>query len=312
MDGLKIQELRAAVLRDLAEFIPNNFYVTLHTNMDVYYKDCELARQLRISQWQSPKMTPRQLVANWLLDRIGMYASADDYVPADAAADFANGITLEGIKETSLALLQEALSRYAAYLSPDEARALLANHAAPATEAAKVPASPLDAFRAMPDLTADELTIAFVGDKDDFRLGVNNSLEISARDIKHTVPLALLGLVTIKGKTLNAQGAILMQMALKTELPKNNATSQKIRRLKGIFRDCLGIKSNPFDPKGAGWKPRFKIIDKCGVADERARRAAERRTVSYEQMNEGGNQFAVVDEFGVPEDDPGSEYLRNI
>ena len=310
MYSRKIEKLRAAVLSDLAEFIPIDFYRYVRPSKELILRETTLAVKLQEERHEK-KFTTRQLDAIWLLYRIGMYGGANFTEPEDVAAHLADGITLEDIKETCFAKLQEAISEYALHLSADEARVLLPNHAIkPATETANVLASPLDTFRAMPDLTADELTLAFVGDKDDFSMGVNNSLEIFARDKKVAVPLALLGLVTIKGRTLNAQGAILMQMALKTKLPKDNATSQKITRLKGIFHDYLGIKSDPFYPKNAGWGPRFEIIDKCGAADERARRKAEHHTVSYELLNGKGIQFAGVDEFEVPEDDPGSLFLK--
>ena len=137
MDNRKIQKLRAAVLNDLAKFIPNNFYAYIRTSIDLYNQDCVLAKDLRSQQYRKPKMTPRQIDAIELLDAIGSYGGAYFSVPEDVAAPLDNGITLEGIKETCFATLQEALSEYALHLSADKARVLLPNHAIkPATEQA--------------------------------------------------------------------------------------------------------------------------------------------------------------------------------
>ena len=59
------------------------------------------------------------------------------------------------------------------------------------------------------------------------------------------------------------------------------------------MRKHLGISDDPFDPyrKGAGWMPRFKIFDKRGAADKRAKREAGRTTVSLEELTEQGTQF---------------------
>lgn len=51
---------------------------------------------------------------------------------------------------------------------------------------------PCDVFLAMEKLTANELSIAFVGQKAESGIGANNSLEISARNIKKRVALASL------------------------------------------------------------------------------------------------------------------------
>ncbi len=150
-----------------------------------------------------------------------------------------------------------------------------------------------EVFRAMENLDASELTITFVGDKSD-GLGANNMLEITARKETRRIALAALALVDRRGGSANSQGVILLGMALKKKLTYTGANAAKMKRLRDMFRSHLGISGDPFEPyhQGAGWVPRFMIADKRGAADERARREAERRTDSYEQLNERGDRFA--------------------
>lgn len=148
--------------------------------------------------------------------------------------------------------------------------------------------NPCDVFLTMQNLTADEVSIAFVGDKTESGVGANNMLEISARHVTKRVALAALDLINRSNGSLNIQGGILLGMAYGNKLTHSNTRAQGITRLRRVFMKHLGIKA-PFDPcrKGAGWEPRFKIYDKRGAADERAKREAERRTDSYEQMKAG-------------------------
>lgn len=132
MDAFKIQELRAAVLNDLREFIPIDYYRFVRTNEDVAYRDITLAKRLNVEQYTTLQLTPRELVAVWLLECIGLYCHK--YESADLAADAAEGITPESIKEMNLERLHDALRRYIAYYGPDEARAHLMPADVPATK----------------------------------------------------------------------------------------------------------------------------------------------------------------------------------
>lgn len=123
MNGWKIQELRAAVLHDIRDFIPKDFYSNARTDDWIALKDSLLANQLILEQHRTPKFTPRQLTAVWLLDRIGLYCHK--YESPDPAADAADGITPENIKEMCLKHLHDAFIRYAAHLDADEAKALM-------------------------------------------------------------------------------------------------------------------------------------------------------------------------------------------
>jgi len=175
---------------------------------------------------------------------------------------------------------------------------------------------PCDVFLAMADLDASELALAFVGDKSDTGLGANNMLEICARKETRRVALAALELVDRRGGIVNSQGVVLLGMANRMNLPHSGANAAKMKRLRDVLRAHLGISADPFEPyrKSAGWVPRFKIADKRGAADERAKREAERRTDSYEQLNERGDRFA---DFGQShqsfddENEPGAQWLKN-
>ena len=147
-------------------------------------------------------------------------------------------------------------------------------------------------FLAMKNLTADEVSITFVGDKAESGIGVNNLLEITARGNTRRVAFAAIDLIDLHRRSLNGQGVILLGMAQKMILPSTGSNRKKISRLREVFRIHLGIISDPFYTyrKSAGWEPRFKIYDNLGAADERARREAERHTTSYEQLLESGEQ----------------------
>ena len=156
-----------------------------------------------------------------------------------------------------------------------------------------VSGNPCNVFIAMKKLTADEVSITFVGDKTEYGIGTNNLLEISARGETKSVALATIGLIDLHSHSLNEQCATLLGMVQKMNLPSSGANKKKISRLREVFRNHLGISDDPFDPyrKGAGWEPRFKIYDKRGAADKRAAREARRATVSLEELNERGTQF---------------------
>lgn len=172
----------------------------------------------------------------------------------------------------------------------------------------------LEVFCSMKNLSGDELNIAFVGDKPEPNsdIGVNNFLEISARGETRRIALAALDLVNKQSGGLNRMGVMLLGFAQHLEPPDSGANAQTISRLRQLFNEHLGFASDPFDPKAAKWKPRFKIADKRGAADERVKRKAERNTISYELMNERGER--VGDTREQPYDDEGdaaAEWLMN-
>ena len=176
---------------------------------------------------------------------------------------------------------------------------------------------PCAVFRTMVNLTAEQISITFVGDRTESGTGANNKLKISARNKTKYVALVALDLVSQRREGgLNHQGAILLGMAQKKKLTRTNSIAMKITRLRKIFHEHLGISGDPFDPyrKGVGWEPRFKIADDRGATDERARQEAEQRTVSYEGLLETGTQFGDTNQthqFPDLENDTVEEWLKN-
>ena len=167
----------------------------------------------------------------------------------------------------------------------------------------------------MESLAADEVTIAFVGDRNEDGLGPNNMLEISARDVKRKrVPLATLDLIDKRTGKLNRQGLILLGLAKIHMLPRGSENTQRMSRLRSSLCRCVGLHGDPFEDckLRGGWQPRFQIVDRRGAADERAKREGERRTGSFEQTNECGDQFADADgsmRSFEREDDDAAEWL---
>lgn len=174
---------------------------------------------------------------------------------------------------------------------------------------------PCAAFRAMKNLKADELKISFVGDKADFALAANNLLEVAARKQVRRVALAELGLIDLRKGGLNSQGAILLGMAQGKRFAYTSQNATKMKRLRDALRRHFGLTGDPFHRHQveAGWLARFEILDRRGAADERAKRDAERRTVSLDQLIEQGVQFADDDrsQKGLEEQgDPADSWLK--
>lgn len=180
---------------------------------------------------------------------------------------------------------------------------------APASAAAQADPSRVDSgsiFRDMQNLDASELKLAFVGEKSESGLGANNMLEVSARGITRRIPLAALDLVD-KGKgTPNGECGVLLGLAKGSKIPKSGANSSKMSRLRKVFKNHFGTSKDPFEPRVAttGWVPLFEITDKRGVADARAQKEAERRTVSLDQMAESGRELSD------PSGDDADDWMR--
>ena len=144
----------------------------------------------------------------------------------------------------------------------------------------------LAVFLTMENLTGEELSITFVGDNSETGLSANNMLEISARDVTKRIPMAALDLVNKHTGAINNQGATLLAMTKNKKLSKTDANIKKISRLRNLFELHLGINHDPFHSyrTGFGWEPRFKIHDRRGAADNRAKREADRRTIPYDNL----------------------------
>lgn len=147
-------------------------------------------------------------------------------------------------------------------------------------------------FHEMADLNASELTLAFVGEKPESGLGANNMLEVTARGQKRRIALASLDLVDKRKGTPNGECGVLLGLVQGLPLKKSSTNTQKMKRLRTVFLHHFGIVKDPFEPYMAatGWIPLFKIVDRRGAADERAKKEAEERMVSLEQLEEQGVQ----------------------
>lgn len=185
-----------------------------------------------------------------------------------------------------------------------------ANATASSTSYSKV-ATQSNVFQSMDNLTPGEVSITFVGDRPEAGMG-NNMLEISARGEKRRIALSEMGLVDRRKGCLNTQGVILLGMANKKKLTSSTSVPKQMARLRGALKSFLGINSDLFlhYNKSDGWSPRFKLQDKIGAADNRAKIEAERKTVSLDQMNETGEK-APVDYFLTKEMDANDDWLAN-
>jgi hypothetical protein len=215
-------------------------------------------------------------------------------------------------KETRLAELRPELTR----IEAEKFATALNGEDSPSAANQPSTADPRAAFLAMENLIANELNIAFVGDQSESSLGANNMLEITARKETRRIAVAELNLVDRRQGTLNSQGVILLGMAQRKKLTHSANNATKVKRLRDVFRNYFGVKGDPFEPyrKGAGWVPHFKITDKRGAADERAKREAERRTDSYEELIERGDNFTAPNqsqEHFDDEDDAASDWLKD-
>lgn len=198
-------------------------------------------------------------------------------------------------------------------------------------------ASPRAVFRGMENLTWDEISIAFVGDTaESGSVTAHNQLDISARGVTRRVGLETFGLVDRRRSpvSVNKQGTTLWGFAQRHHVPRGDSSMpQAVSRLGKLLSEFLGIDDSPFELQGNRWVPRCTIVDKRGAADERAKRDAERRTVSYERSREakrraeeeaehlteeqgaplenGASQDYPFDrDFDTPENDLGTEYLK--
>jgi len=170
--------------------------------------------------------------------------------------------------------------------SPDSRSDVLTTTKTPTDKV--ISADPCADFRVMRDLSADELTLTFVGDRSDAGLGANNMLEISARTTTRRVALASVDLADRRRGGPNSQAVILLGMATGRRLLYSQPNATKMKRLRDVFRIHLGLAGDPFQPynKNDGWVPLFALRDRRGAADERAKREGEWRTESLDTVTE--------------------------
>lgn len=157
----------------------------------------------------------------------------------------------------------------------------------PVPEVATAADDILAVFKAMERFTADEVTIAFVGDRPDEGFGAHGILEISARGERRRVPEADIGLVNRNTGHRNKQGVMLTSLTITGTIPDSPTNVKTVSRLRDLLRTHLGFADDPFERRTAqGWKPRFHVIDRRGDADVRAEKTGRRRTISLESYRE--------------------------
>jgi hypothetical protein len=221
-------------------------------------------------------------------------------------------------EEISIAIEEYVIALKANKANLVEASIVGNNNAFYATADAPRPVSAVfdqcETFRQMKNLTSDQLSIAFVGDKTESGLAPNNMLEISARNESKRVSPGELDLVDRRTGAVNSQGFVLLGMARKIPVPVTPANAKKISRLREMMREKLGVKDDLFDRLfNSAWTPRFQITDKRGLADERAKTEAQRRTVSIDQQNSFSTQSIEVDDSNYPfesESDDADDWLK--
>jgi hypothetical protein len=143
------------------------------------------------------------------------------------------------------------------------------------------PEDPCKVFREMQNLSADDVTITFVGDKDESGLAKDYSLKISANGKTKAVEASELGLIDRNRKRLNAPGKILLALTLDVAIPKAN--KKAVSRLRVLLRQRLKINGDLFDLQSTGWVPRFKITDNRGASDKRAEENGEDRSELFDE-----------------------------
>lgn len=135
-------------------------------------------------------------------------------------------------------------------------------------------------FREMTALNPGEVTIEFVAGDAGRPL-----LSISARGQTRRVGLVEIGLEDRRKGVTNKLGILLLGMAQGRNVDSaTGARVQQISRLRRRLQLHLGLVANPFlTHKGQGrYEPKFRVIDSLGAADERAKKAAQARTVSID------------------------------
>jgi hypothetical protein len=198
---------------------------------------------------------------------------------------------------------QAALEYRAGITRPDEASGRQIEDPSPTrTAMAENGFDPLSVFREMENLTPDEIRLRFAP---------NAIIEVSARKVLRRVPYAAFDLIDRRtGGELNKLGGILLAICENRVVPKTGKGNGKaISRLRTVFAKQLGLQGDPFSRE---WRPNFQIEDARQAADERAKREAERRTVSFdEERHSSEYPFGGSDDDPSTQGDPADLWLRD-
>lgn len=165
-----------------------------------------------------------------------------------------------------------------------------------------------EVFLKMKNLTSDELCIRLVGDYGEMHLASNNMLEVIARGKSSRFTPSDLDLLDRRSARVNSQGMVLLGMARKLNPLNTPPNGKKISRLREIIRKNFGVQDDPFEHLcTSGWAPRFQLIDARGLADERAKQEARRRTVSLDQQGSFAARYNEVCDTEYPFESEGDE-----
>jgi hypothetical protein len=259
----------------------------------------------------NPEFCPDNATAILFLKRLSLLTACgyNTSIPLSAFAAWAVSINLSPIPPELVALARKPTDVPEQTDAPAPSENVApkmggAGHTETASPTCKV-------FRDLPDLNARELSIEFVAGDSGTAL-----LEISARKKTKRVALAELDLFDRRNGEMNEQAVILLGMAQKRRIQMaDEKTARRISRLRTAIKLHLGIIDDPIANfrKGVGYEPRFRVTDKRDAADQRAKREAERKMVSLDELSENGVQVSDAAQSDYPfedEDDEAAKLIR--
>lgn len=214
-----------------------------------------------LMEWRAIAREKSLSYHEWIDRYVKAAQVSDRKVGADGAVSDAQKVSPDGMAEHEVAAI-------------DRQRAIVS--------------SPCADFLALPNLLASEVSIEFAaGDSG----GV--ILNVTAQKVTRRIALVELDLFDRRKSEMNRRGGVLLGMAKGERVSADiRGMTKHIERLRKTLKSKLGITDNPIlHQEGIGYSPIFKISDNRDAADRRAKREAERRTVSMDERQESGVQF---------------------
>jgi hypothetical protein len=156
-------------------------------------------------------------------------------------------------------------------------------------------------FKDMESLNWGEITLTLLG---------AGHIKVSVRSVTENIPLANLGLLNRTTNKPNRSFAILVMLveASRSPIKYNPQLQNAVYRLRKALKGYFGIKKSPILFESDRYVAAFQLVDKRNAADERAKEKGIRRTSPLDEssMNPG----YTFDSQDLPDDDPGTEYLK--
>ena len=130
-------------------------------------------------------------------------------------------------------------------------------------------------FPRQENLDWDEITLTLLS---------SGLIEVSARGLTRKVPLADLGLLNRSTNQPNSGFVLLAALAesRQSSVRAKPALKDIAHELRKSLKSYFGIATNPLATHGGNYSARFRLIDKRDAADERAKKKALRKTVSFD------------------------------